>query len=576
HRVHRRRHLGRRVGPQGGLLPHGGRRRRRRRPPGTDLPHPRPRGRVRPCRPHRRRALRQDDPQRHRVRDAAGLRRGLRPPRGRTGVLARPPPDRRPVAPRLRRALVAARPHRPGAREPGGVQPHQRLRRRLGRRPLDRAGVDQPRRRRPRDRVVVVRPLQLARRQQVRGPHRGRPAQRVRRPQVLRGGGGRRGAEDPGRPAGAAGAGLSVSQAQPDNPLAEGLGEERLAPPCVLVVFGASGDLTARKLMPALKSLADRRQLPSAFSVVGVARTELSDEDFQKRMREAVEDPSPAWDNLVKGFRYVAGDYVDDATFTKLAGVLDEVDKARGTGGSRVFYLATVPTVFAEVATALGKAGLNRPKQDDGFVRIVIEKPYGRDPRSALQLDAAVHAVFDESQVYRIDHYLGKETVQNVLALRFANAIFEPIWNRRYVDHVQVTVAESLGVGHRGGFYETAGAMRDIVQNHVMQVLALTLMEPPATVDATGIRDEKVKALRAVDIMTPDEVAQNVVRGQYDPGWVEGEQVIGYRQEEGVSPHSTTETYVAMRLKVDNWRWAGVPIFVRTGKRLPKRVTEVA
>ncbi|HZQ84603.1 MAG TPA: glucose-6-phosphate dehydrogenase [Acidimicrobiales bacterium] len=363
---------------------------------------------------------------------------------------------------------------------------------------------------------------------------------------------------------------------QQDNPLAEGLGEERLAPPCVLVVFGASGDLTARKLMPALKSLADRRQLPSAFSVVGVARTELTDEDFQKRMREAVEDPSPAWDNLVKGFRYVAGDYIDDATFTKLAGVLDEVDQARGTGGSRVFYLATVPTVFAEVATALGKAGLNRPKQDDGFVRIVIEKPYGRDPQSALQLDAAVHAVFDESQVYRIDHYLGKETVQNVLALRFANAIFEPIWNRRYVDHVQVTVAESLGVGHRGGFYETAGALRDIVQNHVMQVLALTLMEPPATVDAQGIRDEKVKALRAVDIMTRDEVAQSVVRAQYDPGWVEGEQVIGYRQEEGVSPYSTTETYVAMRLKVDNWRWAGVPIYVRTGKRLPKRVTEVA
>ncbi|MBV8690562.1 MAG: glucose-6-phosphate dehydrogenase [Actinobacteria bacterium] len=363
---------------------------------------------------------------------------------------------------------------------------------------------------------------------------------------------------------------------QQDNPLAQGLGEERLAPPCVLVVFGASGDLTARKLMPALKRLADRRQLPAAFSVVGVARTELSDEDFQKRMREAVEEPSAAWDNLVGGFRYVAGDYVDPDTFTRLAGVLDEVDHARGTGGNRVYYLATVPTVFAEVATALGAAGLNRPKEDGAFVRIVIEKPYGRDMQSALELDAAVHAVFGEEQVYRIDHYLGKETVQNVLALRFANAIFEPIWNRRYVDHVQVTVAESLGVGHRGGFYETAGALRDIVQNHVMQVLALTLMEPPASVDAQGIRDEKVKALRAVDIMTVDEVAANVVRAQYDPGWVEGEQVIGYRQEEGVSPYSTTETYVAMRLKVDNWRWAGVPIYVRTGKRLPKRVTEVA
>jgi glucose-6-phosphate 1-dehydrogenase len=289
-----------------------------------------------------------------------------------------------------------------------------------------------------------------------------------------------------------------------------------------------------------------------------------------------VDEPSPTWDGLVSGFRYVAGDYVDPATFSQLAKVLEEVDRDRGTGGNRVYYLATVPTVFAEVAGALGHAGLNQPSQPDAFVRIVIEKPYGRDLASALALDTAVHAVFDESQVYRIDHYLGKETVQNVLALRFANAIYEPIWNRRYIDHVQVTVAESLGVGHRGGFYETAGALRDIVQNHVLQVLALTLMEPPATIDAQGIRDEKVKALRAVDIMTRDEVATNVVRGQYDAGWVEGEQVSGYRQEEGVSPYSTTETYVAMRLKVDNWRWAGVPIYVRTGKRLPKRVTEVA
>ena len=369
---------------------------------------------------------------------------------------------------------------------------------------------------------------------------------------------------------------MAASVDQPANPLAEGLDDDRRAPPCVLVVFGASGDLTTRKLMPALKRLADNRQLPAAFAVVGVARTELSDEDFQKRMREAVDEPSPTWDGLVTGFRYVAGDYAHPDTFTQLRQVLDQVDRDRGTAGNRVYYLATVPTVFAEVAAALGQAGLHQPSTPDAFVRIVIEKPYGRDLTSALELDNAVHAVFDESQVYRIDHYLGKETVQNVLALRFANAIYEPIWNRRYVDHVQITVAESLGVGHRGGFYETAGALRDIVQNHVLQVLALTLMEPPATIDAQGIRDEKVKALRAVDIMTPDEVAANVVRGQYDAGWVEGEATIGYRHEEGVSPYSTTETYVAMRLKVDNWRWAGVPIYVRTGKRLPKRVTEVA
>jgi glucose-6-phosphate 1-dehydrogenase len=224
----------------------------------------------------------------------------------------------------------------------------------------------------------------------------------------------------------------------------------------------------------------------------------------------------------------------------------------------------------------LAGAGLNRAVNDGAFVRIVIEKPYGHDQQSAAELDATVHSVFDESQVYRIDHYLGKETVQNVLALRFANAIFEPIWNRRYVDHVQITVAESLGVGHRGGFYEGAGALRDIVQNHVMQVLALTAMEPPASFDAQGIRDEKVKALRAVEVVGADDVAKDVVRAQYQRGWSGGVEMPGYRDEEGVSPHSQTETYVAMRLRVDNWRWAGVPFYLRTGKCLPKRATEVA
>jgi glucose-6-phosphate 1-dehydrogenase len=362
-----------------------------------------------------------------------------------------------------------------------------------------------------------------------------------------------------------------------DNPLAEAAeADERRAPPCVLVVFGASGDLTARKLMPALEELAADRRLPPAFSVVGVARTEMSDDDFRERMSAAVEKPSPAWHNVVAGFRYVAGDYAEAGTFDRLRAVLDEIDQQRGTGGNRVYYLATVPTVFGEVAAALAEHGMAKPTREGSFVRIVIEKPYGHDLGSAQELDRAVHAAFDEEQVYRIDHYLGKETVQNVLALRFANAIFEPIWNRRYVDHVQVTVAESLGVGHRGGFYEGAGALRDIVQNHVLQVLALTLMEPPATVDANGIRDEKVKALRAIDVYSPDEVAGEVVRAQYDTGWVEGEEVPGYRAEEGVAPDSRTETYVAMRLHVDNWRWAGVPFYVRTGKRLPKRVTEVA
>ena len=360
------------------------------------------------------------------------------------------------------------------------------------------------------------------------------------------------------------------------NPLLEGLEADRRAPPCVLVVYGASGDLTARKLAPALEALAADRRLSPAFAVVGVGRTEMSDAEFQARMRDAVAKPSAAWESLVAGFRYVAGEYTGAATFERLREVLDELDATVGTAGNRVHYLATVPDVFAGVAGALHDHGLAAPRDEASFVRLVVEKPYGRDLTSALALDDAIHRAFGEEQVYRIDHYLGKETVQNVLALRFANAIFEPIWNRRYVDHVQITVAESLGVGHRGGFYETAGAMRDIVQNHVLQVLALTLMEPPASIDAKGIRDEKVKALRAVDVLTPDEVPTDVVRGQYDGGWVEGEEVPGYRQEKGVDPESRTETYVGMRVKVDNWRWAGVPFYVRTGKRLPKRATEVA
>ena len=362
----------------------------------------------------------------------------------------------------------------------------------------------------------------------------------------------------------------------PDNPLTEGLENERRAPPCILVVFGASGDLTSRKLMPALAEMAVNRQLPSAFAVIGVARTEMTDDDFRSRMQEAGGQDNEAWSSLVAGFRYVAGDYADPDTFDRLREVVEEVDKERGTGGNRVYYLATVPQVFAPVAKELGDHDMATPDSDDAFVRVVVEKPFGHDLESARELDTALHAVFDEEQIYRIDHYLGKETVQNVLALRFANSIFEPMWNRRYIDHVQITVAESLGVGHRGGFYEEAGALRDIVQNHVLQVLALTLMEPPATIDAQGIRDEKVKALRAVEIYSHDEVLSEVVRGQYAEGWVEGEEVPAYRDEEDVERDSTTETYMAMRLRVNNWRWSGVPIVVRTGKRLPKRLTEVA
>ncbi len=290
---------------------------------------------------------------------------------------------------------------------------------------------------------------------------------------------------------------------------------------------------------------------------------------------KAVDTPSPAWKELVKNFRYVAGEYGHPDTFDALKTVLDEADKNLGTAGNRIFYLATIPDLFGTVATALGQHGCATPGPEGSFARLLVEKPFGRDLASALALDATLHDAFDESQIFRIDHYMGKETVQNVLALRFANAIFEPVWNRRYIDNVQITVAEELGVEHRGGFYETAGALRDIVQNHVMQVLALTLMEPPAQIEAQSIRDEKVKLLQAVVIPSVDEAVGAAVRAQYTAGTVGGVAVPAYREEPDVDPHSRTETFVAMKLSVDNWRWAGVPVYIRTGKRLPKRSTEV-
>jgi glucose-6-phosphate 1-dehydrogenase len=346
--------------------------------------------------------------------------------------------------------------------------------------------------------------------------------------------------------------------------------------PLVLVVFGASGDLAHRKILPALAKLAERDALPTRLCVVGVARSPMSDDDFRKACLDAAEEPNGArWRHLVDRFRYLQGDYGDDATFARLAALLGELDASVGTSGNRVYYLATVPSQFAAVAAGLARHGASRPGPGGSFARLVVEKPFGLDLASARELDAALHEHFDEEQIFRIDHYMGKETVQNVLALRFANAIFEPIWNRRYVDHVQVTVAESLGVEHRGAFYESAGALRDIVQNHVMQVLSLTLMEPPTTMDAAAIRDEKVKLLRAVVIPSPEEEATRAVRAQYVAGSIDGQPVPGYREEEGVDPASRTETYVAMELAVENWRWAGVPIFVRTGKRLRKRATQV-
>jgi glucose-6-phosphate 1-dehydrogenase len=348
------------------------------------------------------------------------------------------------------------------------------------------------------------------------------------------------------------------------------------APPVAMVIFGASGDLTARKILPALARLADRGVLDEGFTLIGVARTPLSDDGFRNLVAEATPDGGPKWKTLCQRFRYITGEYDHPDTFGQLKVALDDADRVDGTDGNRLYYLATIPSVFGLVAGALAQHACTKPPDGDHFVRIVVEKPYGRDLDSAIALDQQMHAAFDENQIYRIDHYMGKETVQNVLALRFANAVFEPIWNRRYVEQIQVTVAESLGVEHRGGFYETAGALRDIVQNHVMQVLALTLMESPTSVDADRIRDEKVKLLHAIDIPTPDEAVDKSVRGQYAAGVIDGKPVVGYRDEEGVAKDSQTETYLALQLRVENWRWAGVPVFVRTGKRLPARVTEVA
>jgi glucose-6-phosphate 1-dehydrogenase len=349
-----------------------------------------------------------------------------------------------------------------------------------------------------------------------------------------------------------------------------------------LVVFGATGDLAHRKLYPALASMAAKGRLPNRLVVVGVARTEMDDDDFtaevHRTIAEAAPDHAPGWadalDRRHVQFRYVSGSIDDPEVFEKLRTVLAEVLIGLGAAGNRLYYLATIPQFFATAAKGLSDEGLAE-EQPGSFRRIVVEKPFGHDLESSIALNDELHRYFAERQIYRIDHYLAKETVQNILALRFTNAIFEPLWNRRYVDHVQITVAEELGVEHRGTFYEKAGALRDIVQNHVLQVLALTAMEPSASFAADPVRDEKVKLLRSVRPFDPERLERDVVRGQYDAGESGGVDVPGYRDEEGVAPDSTTATYLAMRFEIDNWRWAGVPFYVRTGKRLAKRVTSV-
>jgi glucose-6-phosphate 1-dehydrogenase len=376
-----------------------------------------------------------------------------------------------------------------------------------------------------------------------------------------------------------------TAQVNVNNPLREGLAGERIPQPCTMVIFGASGDLTKRKLVPALYSLARDRLLPSSFNVVGVARRDLGTEPFRAAMREAcdkfarrrpVEDA--LWQRFEEGIYYSPGTFQAPDTYARLKHLLDALDQKRGTGGNRVFYLSTPPDEYPTILAQLGAAGLINRESDGPFTRVIIEKPFGRDLESAQQLNREVHETLREDQTYRIDHYLGKETVQNILVFRFANALWEPLWNSKYVDHVQLTVAEAIGVEGRGGYFETAGIVRDMVQNHMFQFLCLMAMEAPVAFEADGVRDEKVKVLRSLRPLPEDPaaLARYVVRGQYGPGSGGGERRIGYREEKGVAPGSTVETYVAMKLFIDNWRWAEVPFYLRAGKALPKRVTEIA
>jgi glucose-6-phosphate 1-dehydrogenase len=357
------------------------------------------------------------------------------------------------------------------------------------------------------------------------------------------------------------------------NPLLEGLTLRRRPDPCLLVIFGASGDLTSKKLMPALYSLALRRLLPEKFGIVGAARSEETDDAFRERMKQAVQehgrDPfnDEVWEQLAAGMRYVTLDFADDKGEDQLATTLTELDKERGTMGNRVYYFAVPPSAIGTLIQEIAER-----RNAEGWVRLVIEKPFGHDLQSARELNALLQEKFSENEVFRIDHYLGKETVQNMLALRFANGIFEPIWNRQFIDHVQITVAESIGIEGRAGYYEQAGAVRDIFQNHLLQLVAITAMEPPIDFTADSVRNEKLKVLKSIHTPGP----KHVVRGQYGPGLVEGVEVRGYREEEGVAPGSMTETFVAAKLFVDNWRWADTPFYVRMGKRLARRETTIA
>jgi len=352
--------------------------------------------------------------------------------------------------------------------------------------------------------------------------------------------------------------------------------------PVSIVLFGASGDLAKRKVIPAMFDLAQHHGLGERYAITGFARTPMTDESFRSTLGDAAKtisevgpiDPAK-WEEFARTLHYCAGDYADPEAYKRLAQQLEQIDQERNLCGNRLFYLSTPPEVYQDIIEHLGEAGLAQPSCPGSWVRIIVEKPFGRDLASAKELNQMVLNVFDEQQVYRIDHYLGKDTVQNLLVLRFGNGIFEPLWNRNYVDHVQITASETLGVERRGGFYETAGALRDMIQSHVLQLTSLVAVEPPASFDATAVRNEKLKVLQSIRPFNLEMVAQSVVRGQYAPGKNGDKAMAGYRDEPGVSRASRTETFVAMRVLIDNWRWAGVPFYLRTGKRLAKRSTEI-
>jgi glucose-6-phosphate 1-dehydrogenase len=357
----------------------------------------------------------------------------------------------------------------------------------------------------------------------------------------------------------------------------------RMPDPCVMVIFGASGDLTSRKLVPALYYLYRQGMLPEGFSVVGGARSCFSEDEFRGQMRDALKkylkvpaEDEPFLDSFLQGVSYICGNFGEPAAYAQLSKRLDELDEHRGTQGNRLFYMSTPPSFFGPIVKNLGESGLARPKfPGKSWTRVVIEKPFGHDLESARELNRLVTSVFSEDQIYRIDHYLGKETVQNLLVFRFANGVFEPVWNRRYIDHVQIAVAEELGLEGRGSYYEEAGLVRDMIQNHVLSLLSLVAMEPPSLFEATAVRDEKSKVMRAVRPLPLDRLNEVAVHGQYVEGWAGDERLPAYRAEPKVSPQSVTETFAALKLYIDNWRWADVPFYIRSGKRLPKRVSEI-